>query len=142
MLSQTVEYALRAAVQLGYAYPQANTTQQIATVTKVPPAYLSKVLQSLRHAGLVQSQRGSGGGVRLARAPGEVTVLEIVNAVEPVQRIHSCPLELESHGTQLCPLHRRLDQALEAMEAAFHETTLGEVLADPSRVKPLCDVGD
>lgn len=140
MLSQTVEYALRAAVQLGDAYPEAHTTQQIAAVTKVPPAYLSKVLQSLRNAGIVKSQRGSGGGVRLARTPSEISVLEIVNAVEPIQRIRSCPLDLKSHGKQLCPLHRRMDQALEAMEAAFRETTLGEVLADPSRVKPLCEV--
>jgi Rrf2 family protein len=142
MLSQTVEYALRASVQLGYSYPQPSTTQQIAVATKVPPAYLSKVLQSLRDAGLVRSQRGSGGGVTLARDPHEISVLEIVNAVEPVQRIRSCPLDLASHGKQLCPLHRRMDDALAAMEAAFHQTSLGEVLAEPGRIKPLCEAKD
>ena len=53
----------------------------------------------------------------LARKPTELTILEVVNAVDPVQRIESCPLGIAAHGTNLCPLHRRLDLALEAVEA-------------------------
>ena len=139
MISQTVEYALRAVVFLADQSPAAKTTQQIATATKVPPAYLSKVLQELRKAGLVHSQRGIGGGISLVPSPEELTILEVVNAVEPLQRIHKCPLDLASHGVRLCPLHKRLDNALKMMEDAFRQTTLAEVLAEPTRSIPLCD---
>jgi Rrf2 family nitric oxide-sensitive transcriptional repressor len=69
-----------------------------------------------------------------------LTILEVVNAVEPIQRIKTCPLGLSSHGSNLCPLHRRMDNALESLEAAFGGTTLAEVLAEPTSSSPLCDV--
>jgi len=140
MLSQTVEYALRAVVHLAYLAPEACKTSELAQVTQVPPAYLSKVLQSLSRAGIVNSQRGIGGGVSLAVDPKDLTVLDIVNLVDPIRRIKTCPLELATHGTKLCPLHRRMDAALAQIENAFRNTTLSEVLADPSEIRPLCEV--
>lgn len=138
MLSQTVEYALRAAVFLANQNPAPRTTEQIADVTKVPQAYLSKVMQSLARGGLVRSQRGIHGGFVLARTPSEITILEVVNAVDPIRRIQTCPLGIRSHGVNLCPLHRRLDQALAAVEGAFVNTTLAEVLSEPTQSVPLC----
>jgi Rrf2 family protein len=139
MISQTVEYALRAVVYLAGQAPSARTTDEVAAATKVPKAYLSKVLQGLARAGVVQSRRGIGGGVALVKTPEALTILEVVNAVEPVGRISSCPLGLESHGVRLCPLHRRLDDALAAVERAFGTTTLAEVLAEPTTSRPLCE---
>jgi Rrf2 family transcriptional regulator, nitric oxide-sensitive transcriptional repressor len=131
---------LRAAVYLADQAPNPRTTEQIANVTKVPQAYLSKVMQSLSRAGLVNSQRGLRGGFALARPTEAITILEVVNAVDPIQRIQACPLGIPTHGTNLCALHRRLDQALEAVERAFRETTLAEVLAEPSKSMPLCSM--
>jgi len=139
MFSQTVEYALRAVVFLAGEAPTARTTDEIAEVTKVPRAYLSKVLQSLGRAGLVHSQRGLGGGMTLTKTPDQLTILEVVNAVEPIQRIKTCPLGISTHGTHLCPLHRKLDNALASVEKAFAGTTLADVLRDPSRSVPLCE---
>lgn len=139
MLSQTVEYALRAAVYLADYAPQPRTTQQIAAATKVPQAYLAKILQQLNRAGLVRSQRGSGGGVALAKESRQITILEVVAAVEPVQRIKTCPLGLLTHGVRLCPLHSRLDGAMAMVEKAFGQTTLAEILAEPSGSAPLCE---
>lgn len=139
MFSQTVEYALRAVVHLSGLAPAAQTTEEIARATRVPQAYLAKVLQSLVQAGIVRSQRGIGGGMALARMPSELTILEVVNAVDPIQRIHSCPLGLASHGVHLCPLHRRVDDALALVENAFGNTTLQEVIDEPSESIPLCD---
>jgi len=68
-----------------------------------------------------------------------LTILEVVNAVEPIVRIKSCPLGLSSHGVRLCPLHKRLDNALAYVEEAFHSSTLAEVLAEPTSSIPLCD---
>lgn len=139
MFSQTVEYALRAVVFLANEAPQARTTDQIATATRVPKAYLSKVLQGLARHNVVHTQRGVGGGITLVKTPGELTILEVVNAVEPIERIHTCPLGLVGHGKHLCPLHRRMDDALASVEQAFQSTTLAEILAEPTSSTPLCD---
>lgn len=138
MFSQTVEYALRAVVHLARNAPAAQTTQQIAEATRVPPAYLSKVLQGLSRAGVVQSQRGVGGGMSLRRSPDELTILDVVNAVEPIGRIKTCPLGL--HGVRLCALHARLDNALATVEHAFRESTLADILTEANPSVPLCEV--
>ncbi len=140
MLSQSVDYALRAMVFLADNYPQPQTNGQIAKQTKVPRAYLSKLMQNLARFQLVRSQRGLHGGFVLARDPSEISLLEVVNAVDPFERIQQCPLELETHGVKLCPLHRRLDNALASVEAAFGDTTLAEILAERSESTPLCQV--
>lgn len=139
MLSQSVEYSLRAVVYLASQSPQSRTTEDIAKATKVPSAYLSKLLQALNRAGIVRSQRGAGGGMALVKRPHELTILEVVNAVDPIKRIQECPLELAAHGARLCPLHKRLDSALAMVEDAFRNTTLAEVLAEPTSSVPLCD---
>lgn len=138
MFSQTVEYALRAVVHLAIKSPQPQKTSEIAQATKVPIAYLSKVLQGLREKKIVNLQRGIGGGVSLAHLPSELTILDIVNAVEPFQRIHTCPLELKAHAKRLCSLHSRMDRSLENMEQAFAGTTLAELLLEQNPSVPLC----
>jgi Rrf2 family protein len=139
MFSQTVEYALRAVVYLASEAPAARTTGQIHRATKVKQAYLAKILQGLAKKGIVRTRRGVGGGVALAKAPDELTILDVVNAVEPIVRITTCPLGLSSHGVRLCPLHKRMDAALALVESAFRDTTLAEVLAEPSASVPLCE---
>src|SRR5262249_40548125 len=139
MFSQTVEYALRAVVHLAFEAPTARTTEQIAAATRVAKACRAKVFQSLGRAGIVHAQRGVGGGMTLARPAHELTVLEVVNAVEPIRRIRVCPLGLAAHGVRLCPLHKRMDQALALVEDAFRQTTLAEIVAEPSASVPLCD---
>jgi Rrf2 family transcriptional regulator, nitric oxide-sensitive transcriptional repressor len=74
----------------------------------------------------------------LVKSPEELTILEVVNAVEPIGRIRTCPLGLAAHGVHLCPLHRRLDNAMATVEEAFAATTLAEVLAEPTTSVPLC----
>lgn len=140
MFSQTVEYALRAVVHLAAESPAPRTTDQIALATRVPKPYLSKVLQGLSRAGVVHSQRGIGGGMTLTKDPADLTILEVVNAVEPLGRIRECPLGLAAHGVRLCPLHKRMDNALATVEAAFAQTTLAEILAEPTSSPPLCEL--
>lgn len=136
MFSQTAEYALRACVFMSMHPSQAYTTIQISETTQVPAPYLSKVLQALAKAGLVHSQRGIKGGFVLAKDPAKLTILEVINAVDPICRIKTCPLGLKAHGTDLCPLHRKLDDATREIEQAFSSTTLKQLIC-PSI--PLCD---
>jgi Rrf2 family protein len=138
MLSQTAEYALRAVVVLARSAPQPRTNLQLAEQTHVPTAYLPKVMQSLRKAGLVRAQRGLGGGLRLARPADSITLLEVVNAVDPLLRIVECPLQLTQHVGRLCTLHRKLDETVAQAEKTLRETTLADMLRDIDGPGPLC----
>jgi Rrf2 family protein len=141
VFTQTVEYALRAVVYLASQKQAARTVQEIAEVTLVPAGYLSKVMQALGRAGLVQSQRGLHGGFTLSVAAGELTVYDVVQAVDPIRRIKGCPLGLKGHAN-LCPLHRRMDDAIAMVEQALKRSTIAELLSEPDPRRgipiPLC----
>lgn len=139
MFSQTVEYALRAVTHLAIRPDRVHTTGEIAEATKVPPPYLSKVLQSLQKQKIVVVKRGLRGGYLLSKQPHELSLYEVVQAVDPIQRIATCPLELASHGKRLCSLHKKMDQAMADMEHAFRSTNLHELVTAPGPSKPLCD---
>jgi len=134
LISRTSEYALRAVIWLVQEPAHSQTTRQIATGTRTPPDYVSKVLQLLAKTGLVRSQRGLGGGFRLAGDPAQITVLDVINAVDPMERLHTCPLGLKAHGKNLCPLHCGLNDVVLQMEATFAKTKLADLLngATPS----------
>lgn len=140
MISQTTEYALRAIVWLAREPDAQQGTKKISESVQVPSGYLSKVLQKLTRAGLVISTPGRSGGFRLARDPANIRVLDVVNAVDPLRRIQTCPLGLESHGKNLCALHRQLDDDLARTEKAFASTTITDLLADTSGTPPLREV--
>ncbi len=139
MFSQTTEYALRAAVWLAQNQGSPQTTQEIAAATQVPAAYLAKCLQAMGRAGLVHGSRGAGGGFELTRGPETLSVLDVVNAVDPIRRIKTCPLGLSAHRVKLCPLHKKLDDAIATIETSFRTTSLAEVLGTGSKHRPLCE---
>lgn len=138
MFSQTVEYALRAVVALASGGGQPIVTSQLAKATEVPEGYLYKVLQQLGRKNLVQSQRGSKGGYTLTKPPEEITLLSVINAVDPVKRIQRCPMDQVAEVDVLCPLHKRIDDAMAHVEEAFRNTTVDELLCDSERSYPLC----
>jgi len=138
VISQTTEYALRAVVWLAANPEKPLTAQQIAEATRVPAGYLAKVLQGLSRAGLLHSQRGLGGGFTLARAPSSLTMWEVVQAVDPLKRIHECPLGFEAHGATLCPLHRQLDEAIAGIEKAFSNCKISKLIDATGGSSPLC----
>lgn len=138
VISQTVEYSLRATVALAHRGDEPCTVQQLAAITEVPAAYLAKLMQRLVRCKLVVSKRGLHGGFLLAKDPNNLTIWDIVDAVEPLQRIRECPLKIGSHGDALCPLHRRLDQAMVMVEKSLRETTLAELLSASNGKPPLC----
>lgn len=142
LFSQTTEYALRAVVYLGQSYKEKalRTSQEISEITKVPAPYLVKVLQSLTKAGIVNSQRGLGGGFSLAIPPSELTVLTVINAVDPLERITSCPLKLEAHGENLCPLHKELDGVIANAQSVLAAATIEVLLSTETTSIPLCNV--
>lgn len=139
MFSQTVEYALRAIVTLAQHPGQPRTAQKISEVTDVPAPYLSKLMQLLVRGDLVNSRRGLHGGFVLAKPAEELTVWDVIDVVEPLKRIHTCPLKLGTHKENLCPLHRRMDDAIRMVEEVFRGATISTLLNEEGSVTPLCD---
>jgi Rrf2 family protein len=138
MFSQTIEYALRAMVHLASAPQDASlNSETLAQRTKVPKGYLSKIMRDLVVAELVNSQRGPNGGFTLGRLATKISILDIVDAVDPLQRITKCPLGNPLH-VKLCPLHSRLDNALAMIQNEFRNTSLAEVLETNTRAGAQC----
>jgi Rrf2 family protein len=131
-------YALRALIQLARHAPETLTTEQIAEAAQVPAASLAKVLQSLNHANLVATHRGVGGGVSLRVAPTELSVLAIVEAVEPNGLLNCLSEAMYQDGTgavNQCP-SGKLDERLETVRL-LHEQVLRE-----TKLADLLDAGD
>ncbi len=138
MISQAMEYSLRAMVLLAQTSNEPLAVQHIAERCQIPAPYLSKLMQGLVRAGLVNSRRGVNGGYSLTRSPTEITLSDIVQSVDPIRRIESCPLGIKGH-ISLCPLHRRIDQAIANIDTAFRSTTLADLFAESGGIVPLCE---
>lgn len=143
MISQTAEYALRAMAWLALTPDTRVPASLLAEKTQVPPDYLAKVLQSLGDAKLIHGRRGVRGGYQLSRKASEIALLDVINSVSrdemQLKRIEFCPLGLSNHGPNLCPLHRTMDQAVDALIQVLDGRTLADLVGEADGSKPLCD---
>ena len=101
-VSAKVDYAVRAAIELACVAGEGPVKgERIATAQGIPPKFLENILLDLRHAGLVSSQRGIEGGYWLARPPEEITVADVIRAVEgPIASVRGVrPDELAYTGS-------------------------------------------
>jgi len=137
VFTQTSEYALRAVTWLAMRSSGARTTGEIAEGARVPASYLSKVLQTLSRAGIVRSQRGLGGGFTLARPAEELNVLDVVNAVDPIERIHCCPLGVPDHEHGLCRLHHRLDASILLIQDCLRSASIASLCTGNPKTAPM-----
>lgn len=137
MLSQTTEYALRLMVWLAQQEPECLfKTEGIAAAIKAPEAYLYKILQTLNRSGLVLGRKGIKGGYRLTKPASQISLFDVIMAIEPSQNILSCPLGLPNHEI-LCPLHQKLNHIHEEMKLLFGNCHLSE-LVKKGDLSPLC----
>ena len=134
MISQTAEYALRAVVFLAQQNGSLCTRAQISDSGLIPLDYLTRVMQLLCDAGIVNVRRGPGGGYMIAREIRDLTVLEVVSAVETLPRVTKCPLGLSEHEL-LCPLHAKLDEAAARFETALRDTLVIDLISSKRRSK-------
>lgn len=132
LISQTSEYALQAVVYLAAFEGQPRTSKQITAATGSPEGYISKVMQTLVRAGLVNSKRGLGGGFTLARDAKDITLLDIIDVVDPIVPLARCPLGRSSSDCrELCALHRRINHSTKLVIESFRETRVSELLHHP-----------
>jgi len=131
VLSGTAEYALRAVVYIARRGTEVPVqADELAEAVDVPRNYLGKVLHQLVRARILRSSRGKNGGFRLARAPKDLTLLEIASLFDRLEGRRRCLLgRPECSDVNPCPVHHRWRETSELISQFFRETTLADVIA-------------
>ena len=129
-LSAKADYAIRAAVELAAAGDGPVKAERVSQAQSIPLRFLEHILLDLKHADLVASQRGAEGGYWLARAPADITLAEIIRAVEgPLANVRGVRPEELAYGGTAQPL-RDVFVALRAnVRAVLEAVTLADVAA-------------
>ena len=139
-LSAKADYALRASVELASLGEGHVKAEALSRAQSIPLRFLEQILLDLKHAGLVASQRGAEGGYWLARPPAEISLADVIRAVEgPLANVRGVrPEELAYEGSSAAL--RDVFVALRAnVRAVLEEVTLADVAARalPERVRDL-----
>ena len=132
MLSQTCEYALRAAAYIAeHAENGPVLARHIAAETNVPLKYLQKMLSELVRTGVLTSTRGIGGGFRLERPASEVMLTEVLAPFDDTMHRTTCPFGNEHCGEEEftpCPAHERWIKVVDAYKVFLQTTTLRDLV--------------
>jgi Rrf2 family protein len=128
-LSLTTGYAIQALSCLNDSTCACRQVADVACCSGVPKAYLAKILNLLSHHGLLTAKRGYRGGVTLARKPGDISLLEIVEAIEDSRWIADCLLHMtDCSGRSFCPTHNFWKRIRREITTELQNTTLADVI--------------
>lgn len=132
--SEKVRYALHAMVCLAQGDCKVRQVADLARCTGLPRFYLAKVLQKLIRSGLVRSLRGRKGGLCLARPAAEITLLDMIHAVEGRDWLPLCLLGLTpAESPHLCPAHDLWTRARAEILATLQKTRLSDLTEKPAQ---------
>jgi Rrf2 family protein len=145
-ITAKVDYAVRAAIELVGADRGAPVKgDRISAAQDIPTKFLENILSELRRAGLVGSRRGTDGGYWLARPPGQITIADIIRAVEgPLANVQGVrPEALEFTGSAE-PLQRMWVCVRASLRSVLEQVTLADLAAGrlPPKVNRLADDPD
>lgn len=126
-ITRQADYAVRAVLYLATIEPHGRaTTAQIAHEQHIPPTFLAKIISQLSAAGVVRAIRGANGGVALAHPADEITLLEIVEAIDGPITLNSClndPTSCPLNGD--CPVCNVWREAQDSLTAYLRATNFG-----------------
>ena len=127
-ISAKAEYAIRACLVLAGA-DRPMSAEAVAMHADLPSKFLEAILTELRVAGLLVSQRGQGGGTRLARPPGTITLADVMRAVDgPLAQVHGLPPDQVSYTGAAAPLQTIWVATRAAIRSVLETTTLEHVV--------------
>lgn len=135
LYSRATQHAIRALTHL-VTIPAGTyvAVRDVASTTRVPLPYLAKIMQSLARGGLVASRKGPGGGVALRRGAAQITLAQIVDAVDGDGAFTGCLLGLpRCSDASPCAVHEVWKTLRETLRQELHELTLAEIAPAPSR---------
>jgi Rrf2 family protein len=129
-ITAKVDYAVRAATEMAAAPGGPVKGELLADRQGIPPKYLENILADLRRSGLVASQRGADGGYWLASPADEISVADIIRAVEgPLADVHGTPPEMVSYAGPATNLQRVWVATRAALRAILEEVTIADIVA-------------
>lgn len=129
LLSQGSQYALSAVIALS-RQPEGTTISaaDLAKPLSCPAAYLSQILSKLKPAGIIKSRRGLNGGVYLGRPPEEITLMEVIEAIDGTDFFTQCFLGIEGCGhIEPCPFHDFWSKERKKIQQWLKDTTFDNV---------------
>jgi Rrf2 family protein len=136
LLSRQADFAVR--VVLDLATLGEGPIREVARRQSVSPAYVGRISQSLVRAGLVRSQRGRLGRLALARSPEEITMLDVIEAVDGPIRVDRCLLAPGECGRELfCPAYPVGQSIIKYAVDRMGSTTVADLCWEGSRAKKL-----
>lgn len=145
-ISAKADYAVRAAIELASAPGDAPVKgEAIAAGQEIPGKFLENILGDLRLAGLVTSRRGAEGGYRLARPPEEITVADVIRAVEgPLASVRGRRPEEVDYSGRAEPLQRVWIAVRASLRSVVENVTIADLAAGrlPARVEELASLPD
>lgn len=129
-ITRQADYALRAMIYLARLEPnQRAATSQIAQEQHIPPSFLAKIISQLSIAGLIHTSRGARGGVSMARTPGEVSILEVVEAIDGPIALNECTaISGSCQFGDDCPMRPIWCDAQAELVEKLRATTFAQVL--------------
>ena len=128
-VSAKVDYAIRAMLELAAAPPGPLKSEAIAKAQEIPRNFLENILLDLRHAELVVSQRGAEGGYRLGRSAEEISVADVIRAVEgPLATVRGVRPEEVAYTGAARALRQTWIDLRGAMRGVLEETSLAELV--------------
>ena len=128
-LTRRADYAVRAMLALGRQPEGLLSGARIAAAMAIPPRFVAQVMGDLVQAGLVEARTGRAGGYRLARGPAEITILEIVEAIEGDARGRTCVLRAGPCAVDgFCDVHEIFSAAEDALLVRLSQATLAGAL--------------
>jgi Rrf2 family protein len=129
-VSAKVDYAVRAAAELAAADEGPVKGETLAQAQGIPLKFLENILGELRHAGLVRSQRGAEGGYWLAKPAAEISIADIIRAVEgPLASVRGEPPESVAYGGAAQALGKLWVAVRANLRAVLEEVTVADVAA-------------
>jgi Rrf2 family transcriptional regulator, nitric oxide-sensitive transcriptional repressor len=130
------DYALRLLMYLGLARDRLVTIHEVAEAYGISKNHLMKVVNDLQRAGYVETVRGRGGGIRLARDPNEIRLDSVIRHTEDDFRLVECfdPVTNRCRISPSCRLRGVLREALDAWFGVFERHTLADLLEAPARL--------
>ena len=128
-ISRKSDYAIRAMLELGSAEAPSLTTEQIATAQLIPQHFLENIMLDLRRADMIVTQRGPGGGCRLALPPEAITLADIVRAVDgPLLRVQGLRPEAVQFDGVAKPLSDVWIAVRVSIRSVLESTTLADLI--------------
>ena len=126
-LSQTSGYAVHALSCLHHQHGHTSFVRDIAKQTGIPKPYLAKIINSLNHHGLVYAKRGYRGGIALARPPEQISLLQVVEAIEGRHWIADCMWGIEDCvARNICPTHKGWQKVRKQIKDMLRSASLAD----------------